>query len=350
MITSVRIVGAGLIGTSVALALKAEGVEVEVIDQDSAAQMLARDLVQATSIENPEVILLALPVSQIFEVLQTESSLYPNSILMDVGSTKSELQVKVDELSEVRQRFVGTHPMAGREVSGPTAARADLFVGRAWPVIKSTYTSSDAIEKAREVIALCGATAYEMSAESHDRSVSVLSHLPQIVSSALATQLNVLNDDELLLAGQGVRDLTRLAGSDKKMWLDILRSNRHFIIHALNSLGESLDHVLDALTSNDDKYLEKLLVDGKSQQQRISGKHGARPRDYSFVNVVVGDKPGQLGALFIECAKISVNVEDVSLEHSPGQETGLITLALSPSDANLLFEHLKNLQWQVHRV
>ena len=114
MITSVRIVGAGLIGTSVALALKAEGVEVEVIDQDSAAQMLARDLVQATSIENPEVILLALPVSQIFEVLQAESSLYPNSILMDVGSTKSELQVKVDELSEVRQRFVGTHPKIGR--------------------------------------------------------------------------------------------------------------------------------------------------------------------------------------------------------------------------------------------
>ncbi|MFZ9641692.1 MAG: prephenate dehydrogenase [Candidatus Nanopelagicaceae bacterium] len=350
MITSVRIVGAGLIGTSIGLALRSHGVHVDISDSDKSAEALAKDLARAEKLDNPEVIIVAVPVSKILDVLRTESALYPRSILMDVGSTKYELQVKVDGLSDLRSQFVGTHPMAGREVSGPTAARNDLFAGRAWPIVKSTYTSSAALEKVKEVIGLCGATTYEMGAEEHDRAVSVLSHLPQILSSAMAGQLHGLSNDELVLSGQGLRDLTRLAASDKTMWIDILRSNRQFIIHALNSLGETLDTVLSALIEDDEKTLEKLLVVGKDQQQRISGKHGAQPRDYSFINVVVGDKPGQLGALFIECANVSVNVEDITLEHSPGQQTGLITLALSAKDADVLYHHLVKLNWQVHRA
>lgn len=346
----VRIIGAGLIGTSIGLALRNKNIAVEIQDSDAHSQNLASDLVKSVSIPQPDLVVIATPISSILPILKEQYSLNPNSIFLDVGSVKTELQVQIDQISGLSDRYIGTHPMAGREVSGPTGARADLFDGRAWPIVISTKTSSTALQAAQELIALCGASAYEMSAIEHDRTVSFISHLPQILSSLMAGELAELTDLQLNLAGQGLRDVTRLAGSDVAMWLDIFRSNSEFIVHALSSMSEKFDRVLDALTSRDMSRLEEMMVSGKRQRERISGKHGARARNYHYINVVVGDKPGQLGALFIECAKIGVNVEDISLEHSPGQETGLITLALSESDSLQLFSHLAALTWQVYRA
>ena len=349
-ISSVRIIGAGLIGTSIALALRQHGVRIEILDKEVKAQELACDLVQSETLKDPAVIVIATPVSTIFELIKEQYHRNPDSIIMDIGSTKTNLQRNVETLSELSRNFVGTHPMAGREVSGPTGARSDLFEGRAWPIIKSVYTSQRAFETAREVIELCGATAYEMTAEEHDETVAAISHVPQLVSTLMASELSQLSDEKLNLAGQGLRDVTRLAGSDPTMWVDILRSNQKFVTHVLQSLQRQMEEVLTLLDSDNSEALRKKFVEGNQQQKRISGKHGARARNYSFVNVVVGDKPGQLGALFIECAKIGVNVEDVTLEHSPGQETGLITLALSQDDAQLLHQHLVNKNWQAHRA
>jgi prephenate dehydrogenase len=347
----VKIQGSGLIGTSCALALKQRGYEVAIFDENSAAQALANDLINNRAPSKNfqyDLVLIAVPVSQTFSVLQAEYSLNPNCILLDVGSTKNQLQLEVDELSDVKMRFLGTHPIAGREVSGALGARADLFDGRAWIITPTPQTLPLAISMATEIIEACGATVYSMSPSEHDELLAQISHLPQLVSSMLAGELLTLSEANLSLAGQGLRDTTRLADSSAAIWLDILDSNRELIISKLESFTSRITQLRDALVARNSNQIAALFKDGNSGRSRISGKHGTRPRSYSYLSIVIPDKPGQLGALFLECATAEVNVEDLALEHSPGQFTGLITLALSESDAIKLEKHLRANNWKVH--
>ncbi|TRZ83942.1 MAG: prephenate dehydrogenase [Streptomycetaceae bacterium] len=349
----VKIQGSGLIGTSCALALKQRGYEVAIFDENPAAQVLANDLLNNPASRDDlqyDLVLIAVPVSKTLAVLKAEYSLNPNSILLDVGSTKNELQVEVDAISEIKKQFLGTHPIAGREVSGALGARADLFDGRAWIITPTTQSSPLAISMANEIIEACGATVYSMSPSEHDELLAQISHLPQLVSSMLAGELLPLSEAKLSLAGQGLRDTTRLADSNAAIWLDILDSNRELIISKLESFTSRINQLRDALVTRNSNQIAALFKDGNSGRSRISGKHGARPRSYSYLSVVIPDRPGQLGALFLECATAEVNVEDLALEHSPGQFTGLITLALSESDAMKLEKHLRANNWKVHKT
>jgi prephenate dehydrogenase len=347
---TVKIQGAGLIGTSCALALKQFGYRVSIYDENPAAQALARDLLNAqleTELEY-QVVIVAVPVSEVLSVIKSEYSLNPKSIFLDVASTKAELQLEIEGLSELRKQFLGSHPMAGREVSGPTGARADLFAGRAWIITPTPDTPDSLIAKVTELIEACGATVYSMSPTEHDELLAQISHLPQIVSSILAGELLSVSVEKLALAGQGLRDTTRLAESSSAIWLDILNSNRDFILSKLESFGHKVELLHQALLARDNVKIEAFFKDGNTGRSKISGKHGARARTYTYLSVVIPDKPGQLGALFSECANAGVNVEDLSIEHSPGQFTGLITLALSESDATKLEKHLLANNWKVH--
>ena len=349
----VKIQGSGLIGTSCALALKQQGFDVAIFDENPNAQALAWDLLDIQKTELPsvyDVVIVAVPVSQTLSVLEAEYSANPRCILLDVGSTKHELQVKVEGLSGIRRSFLGTHPMAGREISGAAGARADLFTGRAWIVTPTADTSPEALEMATQIIEGCGATVYSMSPKEHDELLAQISHLPQILSSLLAGELLSLSEDKLNLAGQGLRDTTRLADSSSEIWLDILDSNRDFIDSKLASFGNRLEELREAISKRNKKEIDHFFKNGNFGRSKISGKHGARARSYSYLSVVIPDKPGQLGELFTECATAEVNVEDLSIEHSPGQFTGLITLALSESDATKLENHLRANNWKVHRT
>lgn len=349
----VKIQGAGLIGTSCALALKSRCYDVSIFDENGSAQALARDLIDQpndSSLTEFEVVIVAVPVSQTFTVIKSEYSMNPRSILMDVGSTKRELQLEVDSLSDISSHFIGTHPMAGREVSGAQSARADLFMGRAWIITPSKICSPETVATASKIIEACGAKVYAMTPAEHDELLAQISHLPQILSSILAGELLTLSEESLNLAGQGLRDTTRLADSSADLWLDILDSNRQFIDVQLKSFGSRIDQLRDALINRNRTELVDIFKKGNLGRSQISGKHGAKARSYTNISVVITDKPGQLGALFSECADANVNVEDLSIEHSPGQFTGLITLALSESDAKKLEAHLRAKSWKVHRT
>jgi prephenate dehydrogenase len=179
MFASVRVVGAGLIGTSIALALKSYGKKVEIIDIQPAAQLLAVDLVKGEQISQPELILIAVPVDVTEEVVLEQISSNPNSLVCDLSSVKSDLQLKVKQLSGNTKNFISLHPMAGREVSGAEGARADLFDGRAWIAIENLDADDRAKGIVSELIKICSGTAYWMSANEHDEVVASLSHLPQ---------------------------------------------------------------------------------------------------------------------------------------------------------------------------
>jgi len=345
---TIRIVGAGLIGTSIGLALKAAGASVAFVDTDPNAQLLANDLVKAGKSENPDLIIIATPPSAFKSAIERESTLNPEAILMDIGSVKTKPVLEVSAIEGLTYRFCGTHPMAGREVSGAVSARADLFLDRAWIITPTAETSAEAKAMVLEVIAACGAQAVEMSAQDHDQRVALISHLPQTVSSLLAAQLSNSNSEALALAGGGLRDTVRIAGSDPKLWGEILAANEDALLPLLISLQSDLSELISA-ASGPAKW-ESLVAAGRAGKSAIPGKHGGKSREYSYLPIVIDDRPGQLGSLFNACAKADVNIEDLALEHSPGQLTAVITLAIAPEDIGRLSEFLTKDGWNVHSV
>ena len=348
--SSIRIIGSGLIGTSIGLALSARGVQVEMLDLDQKAQKLAQDLIASEISGAPEVILYAIPPSALAETFEREFAFNPGSKFIDVASVKTKPQVEVSRISGGSSRFLATHPMAGREVGGAASARADLFEGRSWiycpTFADGAQVDSDVLEAGLWLIDSLGATPISMSASRHDSAVALLSHLPQIVASLLAAQLKEAKSEDLDLAGAGLRDTTRIAASDPELWQEIISSNAQEILPLLINLQNDLGSLIDSL--DDPAKVASFIAAGNEGRSKIPGKHGGKAREYTQLPVVIEDKPGQLAALFDECAKASVNVEDLTIEHSPGQFTGLITLALSASDAAILQKHLEESGWNVH--
>jgi prephenate dehydrogenase len=342
----VRIVGSGLIGTSIGLALRVNDIAVTMVDRDATAQHLAQDLMgQSPSSASVDVVIIATPISGIKDAIENENKSYLNSVFMDVASVKTKVKVEVSAFPGLSERFVFTHPMAGREVGGAQSARGDLFQGRAW-IYDSDSVSSDALELALQVVSVCGATAIELAAEEHDQAVALVSHLPQIAASLLAGALEGAPSEWLDIAGSGLRDTTRIAASDPTLWREIISSNSGALLPLLKNLSADLTTLIEGI--EDPSTSEALFARGNRGKAGIPGKHGGAARNYTLLPVVIEDKAGQLAALFDECAIAGVNVEDLTIEHSPEQFTGLITLALSKSDAEKLYRHLSNTDWKVH--
>lgn len=348
MVRSVRIVGAGLIGTSIGLALAAKNIAVEMIDVDSRNQALAQDLTGGVSIAEPELIILATPLRSLSQVIDEQYKLNPNSTFMDVCSVKVEPLQKVKASKLPLKQFIGTHPMAGREVGGAESARADLFLSRSWIITPDSQSDPEAVTKVKWLVQLLGATCVELDAASHDAAVARVSHLPQITATLLASSLHGVAPDWLDLAGAGLRDTTRIAASDENLWKEIISSNSQEIKALLTNLHTELGEIIDAV--DDQEKIAAFMRKGREGRKLIPGKHGGKAREYTYVPIVIDDKPGQLGAIFNECAAMSVNVEDLVIEHSPGQLNALITLALSADDAVKLSNHLSSIGWNVHPV
>jgi prephenate dehydrogenase len=348
MIQSIRVVGAGLIGTSIGLKMKSLGCKVEIIDTDTNSMKLAQDLVKSEKLSEPELIIIAVSVDANAKVVIEQINNNPKSIVCDLASVKSDLLLQVDKLSAHPENFVSLHPMAGREVNGAENSRADLFEGRAWIGISDSLKNKKNNKIIESFVSGCGGVLYWLTSKEHDDTVALLSHLPQILSSLLASKLNDVDPNKLNLAGQGLRDVTRLAASDAKLWAQILTSNKDSIQPLLEDFIASLTKLQDSLNSTNQDQVAAILNRGITGKARIPGKHGAKNRDYTFLPIVIDDKPGQLASIFNECAKVDVNIEDLSIEHSPGQETGLITLSLSAQDCEKLSEHLISKGFRVH--
>lgn len=347
---TVRIVGSGLIGTSIGLALVARDIQVDMRDIDPRAQALARDLVKSSEIDSPDITLLALPSSALAEALESEFAINPRSKFIDIGSVKTKPLLDVSTSSLKGENFLATHPMAGREVGGAESARADLFTSRTWVYLptdlKGVPVNPDLLAGGLWLIEALGAMPVAMEAKEHDRAVALVSHLPQAVSSLLAAQLNSGDQSSLSLAGAGLRDTTRIAASSAALWDEIFRLNAVELVPLLINLQNDLGGLIEALRTGES--VSSFIESGNRGRALIPGKHGGAAREYTYLPVVIEDKPGQLAALVSECAAANVNIEDLTIEHSPGQFTGLITLALSKSDAEILSEHLITSGWNVH--
>ena len=344
-LSHVKIVGSGLIGTSIGLGLALKGVGVTMSDSDPRAAGLAQDLIKSSSSAPIDLVIFATPIGALNSVLDSEYLANTKAGFIDICSVKSKVKVEVSTSKLDSKRFLPTHPMAGREVGGAESARADLFQGRPW-IIDAQGVDADVVAAGVELIELLGAHQIDLDSASHDKAVALVSHLPQLVASLLAKQLSGAEEGWLDLAGAGLRDTTRIAGSDSKLWREIITANSKALSPLLKSLQSDLTALIASL--DDEAAVSDFIEAGQKGRARIPGKHGGKAREYTYLPIVIEDKPGQLAALFDECADASVNVEDLTIEHSPGQFTGLITLALSKADAVTLAEHLKSNGWSVH--
>ncbi|MFI6625020.1 prephenate dehydrogenase [Streptomyces sp. NPDC050528] len=355
------VVGAGLIGTSVALALKARGVSVHLRDVDSVTARIAASL-GAGTLEVPrgtvDLAIVAVPPRLVPDVLAGLQAEGVARHYTDVASVKAGPQQDIIALACDTACYVGGHPMAGGERSGPLAARPDLFAGCNWVLTPMPDTETETLNSTLELVAMCGAVPVVMEAAAHDRAVGLVSHAPHVVASLVATLLEQAEERAVSLAGPGLRDLTRIAASDPTLWVDILSANALVVADLLEELSTGLGDAvagLRAMAATDEdkrsggaRTVENLLCRGRSGRARISGKRGTQPEQYETVTVVIGDQPGELARLFTDASRAGVNVEDVHLEHSAGQLTGQVHLSVTRDLAEVLRAALRNHGWRHH--
>lgn len=351
----VLVIGTGLLGTSIALRLRRGGVDVHLQDSSPVAAGLAHDL-DAGSLEpvtKPAIVVVAVPPDVTARVVAQALWDYPHAVVTDVASVKATVADELAAHPDVN-RYVGSHPMAGRERSGAIAADADLFVGRPWVIATRPTTDPQAVTTIRSLATDMGASVVTMTPENHDHAVAVVSHVPQLLSSLVAATLENEAAYCLELAGQGLRDVTRIAHSDPMLWTSIVNGNRQEIATVLRGVHNRLGDLVGALEADLTPsrsaglhIVSSVLADGNAGVSRIPGKHGGAPANYAEVIVLVPDKAGELGRLFSEVGDIGINIEDFSLEHSVAQSVGRASIMVEPAKAADLEKGLLARGWRV---
>lgn len=358
MTTHVRIIGTGLIGTSLGIALTSAGYDVSLDDPSPTARWLARDL-RAGRIdvgETPDVVVVAAPPDVCGDASVEALKRWPEAVVTDVASVKEIILRVVLESGADVTRYVGSHPMAGRERSGAAAARADLFDGRAWVIVPHETTDPRAVDAVRMIASAVGAAVRVMPAAEHDAAVAAVSHLPQLAASVVASCLRELPEPAVGLAGQGLRDVTRIAASDPRLWTQILYGNAPALLHVLREVQEQVGDIVEALegivagrSEGALATISRVLEAGNLGHARIPGKHGAAPAAYEVVSVVVPDEPGSLARLLADVGDAGINLEDLQLEHGIGQAVGIAYVSVVPASVEPLLEALEERGWRVHQ-
>jgi prephenate dehydrogenase len=363
----VRIAGAGLIGASVGLALRAQGVAVTLEDPSPTALALAEQIGAGRALRPaetgpggpggppPRLVVVAAPPDVTAAVVAAQLERHPEATVTDVASVKAAIADQLGAWGADLTRYVGSHPMAGREKAGPAAATADLFVGRPWVIAPTGATTEAAVLRVRDLATDLGAHPAYLSAAAHDQAVALVSHVPQILASLTAARLEAAAPGALDLAGQGLRDMTRVAASDPNLWAAILAANGAEVAQVLRAVRADLDRAIAALDGAAGPggqgrallELAGLVAAGRRGAERIPGKHGGARRVFDKVTVMVPDKPGELGRLFQEMGRLGVNLEDLALEHGAGQLVGLAQVSVPPGQGAALAEDLAGQGWRI---
>jgi prephenate dehydrogenase len=363
----VLVSGTGLIGTSIALALRENGTEVFLSDADPATAKLAADLGAGVVVPDlhdakgiAEIAVLAMPPALVGRELAAAQECAVADVYTDVASVKMLPARQARDLGCDLRSFVPGHPLAGREKHGPAAAQSDLFLGRTWALCPLPETSDDAVSAVTALVVACGADPVVTGPETHDRWVALVSHAPHLVAAAMAARLapSGVPADALRLAGGGLRDVTRIAAGDSALWTQILSANAGPVAEVVAAVAADLAEVARLLArvspGTHDAGAEiaavtGLLDQGRAGAGRIPGKHGGQPRNFTVVQVVIADQPGELSRLFAAAGAAGVNIEDIRLEHSPGLPVGVAELSVRPDQAAPLLDAMEAGGWPVRR-
>lgn len=359
----VLVLGCGLIGTSIGLALSEAGQDVLLHDSSpdnlsaAVARGAGRPWEHGGGARVARVFVAAVPPDATGGALFEAQSADLAATYTHVSSVQSLVQADVERLSCDLSQIVGGHPLAGREHSGPHAADAGLFAGRPWAVCASASSSGQAVADVHALAEACGGTPVDVSIETHDASVARLSHLPQVAASALAGLLvgeAAAADVQYQLSGPGLVDSTRLAAGDPELWSQILAANAQHVAapvrslaEALNTLAAQLEQLAGGGSPEAGAALRAFLEQGRRGRELVPVKRGRGSIDFSTVRVDVDDQPGRLAALLTAAGAAGINVEDVHVEHVPGRPRGVIELLVRAESRTALSAALRAASWDV---
>ncbi|MDR0436443.1 MAG: prephenate dehydrogenase [Propionibacteriaceae bacterium] len=350
LISPTLIIGTGLIGASIGQALTARGVAVYLNDINRENTLIAASrgagLVAAPRPTSVKLVVVAVPPAVTAAVVVAALEHYPIATVLDVASVKSSVAAAVlaSDVPGV-ERYIGTHPMAGKALAGPLTAVGELFTDRAWAIIPTKLSSDDAKAQAVRLAFACRARVIELDAESHDRAVAAVSHLPQLMSSLMAARLTDCVSDDLLLAGQGVRDVTRIAASDAALWAQIIDGNREPVLAHLRAVAGDLERLIGTLAAPD--AVADLIERGNAGVRALPGKHGRPADELVAVVIEIPDTPGALARLFRDIEAAGINVEDLSIEHDAVRTVGFLSVHVEPERADALRQGMRDNGWEI---
>lgn len=349
MTAGLLVVGTGLLGTSVGLALRGD-TDVLLADRDPAAVGVASARGAGRpwdGAEPAEHVLLAVPPDVVAPELVRLQRLGVGRTWSHVCSVQAPVQAAAEAAGADLAGLCGSHPMAGKESSGPQAASADLFLGRPWALCPSEHTGPPALAAARSLAERCGGVPLELPAAEHDDAVALASHLPQVTASALAAVLLARAAGEVRLAGPGLQDTSRIAASAPGLWVEILGQNAAAVAPLVRALAAELDQAATALERLDRGMIEDLLVRGNAGRALVPVKRGGHDRDFAVIGVSVPDRPGQIAAVLLAAAQAGVNVEDVRVDHLPGRPSGVVELLVAADTRQAARTSLAAAGWAV---
>jgi prephenate dehydrogenase len=331
-----NVVGTGLIGGSVGLALRAAGWHVAGTDTDGerlqrAATAGAIDVVGLAA--DADLTVVATPVGAVPGAVRAALAATAGPVT-DVGGVKAPLVAAVAD-----PRFVGGHPMAGSEQEGIAGARGDLFAGATWVLTPTPHTDPVAYATVQAVVSALGAEVVALPPARHDELVAVISHVPHLTAAALVRLAAEGADDRpalLRLAAGGFRDMTRIAAGHPGIWPDICGENRSAIVPVLDRLVAAITELRDAVAGDDRPALLDLLERARLARRNLPGRV-ARPSDLAEVRVPVPDRVGVLAEVTTLATELGVNIYDLEIAHSGEGDKGVLILLVESELADRLY-------------
>ena len=334
----VAVIGTGLIGGSLALALKSRGLADEIRGWDLLAENGARALKRGAidslagsaseAADGCELVIVATPVRSIPTVFRDiAGALSPGAIVTDVGSTKAGVMRAAEEFLPPDSNFIGGHPMTGSELEGVDAADPDLFVNRCYILTPGLNCSADAFALLHGAVREMGAMTLSMEAELHDRAVAVVSHLPHLLAlnlMDLAMRKREETANLFYLAAGGFRDMTRIAASNPDIWMDILAENRTPLTELIDDFIAGLQGFKTLLADQGEADLRAYMDNARRGRQSLSPALEGLPRDLFTLIVPVEDRPGVISDITMAIGALGINIEDLELVHPLESERGLL--------------------------
>jgi len=355
----VAVLGTGLMGTSIGMAARRNGCYVRGfdVDRDVLARAASHGGLEGAGgltecVSGADLVFVCTPIAAIPELVARALKGAPDAIVSDVGSVKADVVGGVERAVADASRFVGGHPMGGSELSGPEGASASLLDGVAWVLTPTEATSAEAVSGLARWVGSIGAEAMIMSPGRHDRMVAVVSHLPQVASSALMGLAATEEADEpeiLLLAAGGFRDLTRLAASNPHLWGDILVSNREALAASIDQFIDRLASLRELVLQGRSEEVERALAEAKTARLEMAAKPKVRS-GVAVIQVPVPDRPGVLASLTATLGEHTVNIEDLQIVHSPEGGRGTVHLTVAAQEATLAEEALAGAGFEPTRL
>ena len=346
-----HVVGLGLIGASVALALRDVGWDVTGNDLDPSVvtAALSAGVISGSELsEAHELIIIATPAGAVGRVANTllAACEQPDLVVTDVAGVKGSIVAAVAD-----PRFLGGHPMAGSELRGLAGARADLFQGCTWVLTPTERTSPSTYSTLHGILREIGANVVAVSAEDHDRLVAIASHVPHLLAGALMNEASrVAEQDAVLLqlAAGGFRDMTRIAAGDPTIWPDVLFENHAAIVEALAALEGRLRSLREALASERRDVIESSLRTAATARHQLPGR-ALRSESLAYLRVKVSDQPGVLASVTMAASDLLVNIYDIEIAHGIEGAGGTLLLAIDAEQADVFASALGALGFQVVR-